>query len=182
MSHDECGVNRRIQGSAYGVTGLGRRDDHYLSRMVKRSEDTAEGGRTRAADQLPQAQTPSAALPHISSGTWLTSLGLSGRRPRPRTVLGHLGPIEPRRWYPPGSGWPVSNLSSERLLGSLDGTRRTFERLIAPGMRSKILPTSVVGWVLAVNGAHATGEDGRDDDNPYGEERPDGGTAPLREA
>jgi hypothetical protein len=44
------------------------------------------------------------------------------------------------------------------------------------------LPTSVVGWVLAVNGAHATGEDGRDDDNPYGEERPDGGTAPLREA
>jgi len=44
-------------------------------------------------------------------------------------------------------------LSSERLLGSLDGTRRTFERLIAPGMRSKILPTSVVGWVLAVNGA-----------------------------
>jgi hypothetical protein len=25
---------------------------------------------------------------------------------------------------------------------------------------------------MAVNGAHATGEDGRDDDNPYGEERP----------
>ena len=48
--------------------------------------------------------------------------------------------------------------------------RYRFELLIAPGMRSNF-PASILGWVLAVNGVHATGNDGRDDDDPYGEER-----------
>jgi hypothetical protein len=48
--------------------------------------------------------------------------------------------------------------------------RYRFELLIAPGMRSNY-PASILGWVLAVNGMHATGNDGRDDDDPYGEER-----------
>jgi hypothetical protein len=48
--------------------------------------------------------------------------------------------------------------------------RYRFELLIAPGMRSS-LPASILGWDLAVNGVHATGNDGRDDDDPYGEER-----------
>src|SRR5664279_3420009 len=43
--------------------------------------------------------------------------------------------------------------------------RYRFELLIAPGMRSNF-SASILGWVLAVNGVHATGNDGRDDDDP----------------
>jgi len=62
----------RIQGSTYGVVGLGRSDDDCLSRLAKGSEDTAEGGRARVADQLPQAPDSKArAFPHLIR-SWLT--------------------------------------------------------------------------------------------------------------
>jgi hypothetical protein len=64
-SGDSRCVNRQIQGSTYGVVGLGRSDDHCLSRLVKGSEDTAEGC-ARVANQVPQAPDSKArAFPHL---------------------------------------------------------------------------------------------------------------------